>query len=146
MRKEAESRNENLSEADRSKNLQWLVVGASGEKHLVKSTPREPAGEEREWRGRRGSIRGRTIQGGTIQGSGTQRGRGSGSGRGSRVVPMGPRTSTTPAPDQREINQTEISETEESEEMEEDNSGVAERRKRKERNEDNGAVGRPVKH
>ncbi len=98
MWKEAENRNENLSESDRSKNLQWLVVGARGEKRLVKSTPREPVGGEREWRGRRGTIRGGTIRGGTTRGSGTQRGRGlargrgSGTGRGSgaNMVPMGP--------------------------------------------------------
>jgi hypothetical protein len=50
MWKEAESRNEIHSKSDRSKNLQWLVVGARGEKRLVKSTPREPAGGEREWK------------------------------------------------------------------------------------------------
>jgi hypothetical protein len=147
MWKEAENRNENLSESDRSKKLQWLVVGAKGEKHLVKSTPREPVGGEKEWRGRRGTNRGGRIRGGTTRGSGTQRGRGSGTGRrsGANMVPMGPRSSTTPAPEQREMDQTETSETEESEEMEEDDSRVGERRKRKERNEDSGAVGPPVK-
>ena len=153
MWKEAENRNENLSESDRSKNLQWLVVGARGEKRLVKSTPREQTGGEREGRGRRGTIRGGTVRGGPTRGSGTQRGRGlargrgSGTGRGSgaNMVPMGPRPSTTVSPVQRETEQTETSETEESEEMEEDDSRVGERRKRKERNEDSGAMGPPVK-
>jgi hypothetical protein len=153
MWKEAENRNENLSESDRSKNLQWLVVGARGEKRLVKSTPREQTGGEREGRGRRGTIRGGTVRGGPTRGSGTlrgrglARGRGSGTGRGSgaNMVPMGPRPSTTVSPVQRETDQTETSETEESEEMEEDDSRVGERRKRKERNEDSGAMGPPVK-
>ena len=36
MRKEAEMRNENLSEEDRSKNLSWVVVGRKGERKLRK--------------------------------------------------------------------------------------------------------------
>jgi hypothetical protein len=62
MWKEAESRNEKLSDEDRSKNLQWMVVGARGEKRLVKNTRREQDGGQRERRGRGGMIRGRTEQ------------------------------------------------------------------------------------
>jgi hypothetical protein len=40
MSSEAEKRNENLSEEDRSKNLQWMVVGVRGEKRLVKGVLR----------------------------------------------------------------------------------------------------------
>jgi hypothetical protein len=40
MTTEAEKRNENLSEEDRAKNLQWMVVGMRGEKRLVKGLTR----------------------------------------------------------------------------------------------------------
>jgi len=94
MWKEAESRNEKLTEEDKSKNLQWLVVGARGEKRLVKSTRREQDGGQRERRGRGGMTRSRADQrgasrGGMSRASGIQRGRGvtrgrvSGAGRGS---------------------------------------------------------------
>jgi hypothetical protein len=54
MVKEAERRNENLSEEDRAKNVQWAVVGAKGEKRMVKTAAREYTSA----RGR-GSQRGR---------------------------------------------------------------------------------------
>lgn len=41
LEKEAERRNKNLTEEDRSKNWKWLVVGRKGEKRLIKGTPRE---------------------------------------------------------------------------------------------------------
>jgi len=40
-REEAERRNQNLSEEDRSKNLKWMVVGRKGEKRLIKAIERE---------------------------------------------------------------------------------------------------------
>ena len=38
MEREAESRNKELSQEDRAKNLKWLVVGQKGEKRLIKTT------------------------------------------------------------------------------------------------------------
>ena len=165
MWKEAESRNEKLTEEDKSKNLQWLVVGARGEKRLVKSTRREQDGGQRERRGRGGMTRSRADQrgasrGGMSRASGIQRGRGvtrgrvSGAGRGSgaNLTPMGARSEVTATVEQREResqSEMEEGETEEEsegmEEVEEDDSRTGERRKRKERNEDSRAVGPPVK-
>ena len=165
MWKEAESRNEKLTEEDKSKNLQWLVVGARGEKRLVKSTRREQDGGQRERRGRGGMTRSRADQrgasrGGMSRASGIQRGRGvtrgrvSGAGRGSgaNLTPMGARSEVTATVEQRgreSQSEMEEGETEEEsegmEEVEEDDSRTGERRKRKERNEDSRAVGPPVK-
>ena len=165
MWKEAESRNEKLTEEDKSKNLQWLVVGARGEKRLVKSTRREQDGGQRERRGRGGMTRSRADQrgasrGGMSRASGIQRGRGvtrgrvSGAGRGSgaNLTPMGARSEVTATVEQRgreSQSEMEEGETEEEsegmEEVEEDDSRAGERRKRKERNEDSRAVGPPVK-
>lgn len=36
LKNEAEKRNRNLPESDKSKNLQWVVAGACGEKRLTK--------------------------------------------------------------------------------------------------------------
>ena len=165
MWKEAVSRNEKLTEEDKSKNLQWLVVGARGEKRLVKSTRREQDGGQRERRGRGGMTRSRADQrgasrGGMSRASGIQRGRGvtrgrvSGAGRGSgaNLTPMGARSEVTATVEQRgreSQSEMEEGETEEEsegmEEVEEDDSRAGERRKRKERNEDSRAVGPPVK-
>lgn len=40
LRRKAEDLNTKLSEEDRSKNLQWMVVGAKGEKRIIKAVPR----------------------------------------------------------------------------------------------------------
>jgi hypothetical protein len=142
-----------------------MVVGARGEKCLVKNTRREQDGGQRERRGRGGMIRGRTDQRGASRGgmsrvSGMQRGRGVTRGRGSRagrgsganLTPMGARSGAAATVEQREResqSEMEEGETEEEsegmEEAEEDNSRTGERRKRKERNEDSRAVGPPVK-
>ena len=42
LKKEAERRNEALSDDDISKNLKWAVVGAKGQKRLVKTTAKGP--------------------------------------------------------------------------------------------------------
>lgn len=42
--KEAEKRNEERNEEDKSKNLQWLVVGRKGEKRLLKGVDRGRGG------------------------------------------------------------------------------------------------------
>ena len=42
LKREAERRNEQLTEEDRSKNQEWAVVGARGEKRLIKTTARAP--------------------------------------------------------------------------------------------------------
>jgi len=67
LRVEAERRNESeLTEEDKSKNLQWVVVGARGEKRLIKTVERGRGG----WRGRgRGATRGRAYQRGRTRGS-----------------------------------------------------------------------------
>jgi hypothetical protein len=68
LKKEADKRNEHLSEEDKSKNLKWTVVGARGEKRLIKTTVREFHSNRQEWprgggRGMRsrgtGALRGR---------------------------------------------------------------------------------------
>ena len=41
LREEADQRNRQLTEEDRSKNLKWLVVGKRGEKRLIKGMERE---------------------------------------------------------------------------------------------------------
>jgi hypothetical protein len=46
MKKEADRRNTQLAEQDKAKNLQWMVVGARGEKRIIKAVPREQPGEE----------------------------------------------------------------------------------------------------
>ena len=64
MRKEADRRNEmDLTEDDVSKNLIWAVVGARGQKRLVKTTAREQSTNEyqgQRWRGGPGRPRGTT--------------------------------------------------------------------------------------
>jgi hypothetical protein len=67
MKKEAERRTAQLSEEDKAKNLQWLVVGNRGEKRFVKSVPRDPPPKRgsmttrgRGTWGTRGGARGRT--------------------------------------------------------------------------------------
>ncbi len=40
MKVEADDRNENLTEDDLSKNLRWAVVGARGERRLIKTKAR----------------------------------------------------------------------------------------------------------
>jgi hypothetical protein len=44
MNNEAERRNQALTQEDRAKNLQWMVVGARGEKRIVKGTARARGG------------------------------------------------------------------------------------------------------
>ena len=68
MQKEAERRTAQLSEEDKAKNLQWLVVGNRGEKRFVKAVPRDPpprrggmTARGRGTRGTRGGARGRTT-------------------------------------------------------------------------------------
>ena len=46
MQAEAEKRNKNLSEEERSKNLKWMVVGRKGEKRLIKGEERQPPPRE----------------------------------------------------------------------------------------------------
>jgi len=67
MQKEAERRTAQLSEEDKAKNLQWLVVGNRGEKRFVKAVPRDPppkrggmSARGRGTWGTRGGARGRT--------------------------------------------------------------------------------------
>ena len=58
LRDEANKRNTQLTEEDRSKNLRWLVVGKRGEKRLIKGTERE------NQRGRQERERGAEATGG----------------------------------------------------------------------------------
>ena len=79
MRKEAERKNEELTEEDKSKNLRWAVVGARGEKRLIKTTAREQGtGYGTSQRGG-GTTRGRTSEGTRTEGR-----RNEGEGRGRR--------------------------------------------------------------
>jgi len=58
MRKEADRRNrEDLSQEDRSKNLVWSVVGARGEKRIIKTADRGRGGWRGPSRGRGGHPR-----------------------------------------------------------------------------------------
>jgi len=128
MKLEADERNENLTEEDRAKNLQWAVVGARGERRLIKTTARE------QWR-KDQSGRGANF---TQRGSGAVRGMGRGtrgSGRGARGGWTGGRSS--PPARQRE----EELESEEEEDMEEVEAPTA-RGNNKRRNEEE-EEGRP---
>ena len=94
MKKEADKRNAQLSEQDKSKNLRWMVVGARGEKRFVKAVPRDQPAQ-----------RGRP----TVRGRGTRGTRGGGVGgrtSGANNVPIGARPPQAPV-----ITETE-SETE----------------------------------
>lgn len=51
LRREAEKRNEGLSEDDKAKNLRWAVVGARGEKRLVKAAARDQNTDRNSQRG-----------------------------------------------------------------------------------------------
>jgi len=108
MKKEAERRNAQLSEQDQSKNLQWMVLGARGEKRLVKSVPRDPPAQ-----GGRTPARGRGTRG--ARGNLT-RGRASGV----NTIPIRNRASpvTMPMVNTEEESTEEESEMEEQEEME----------------------------
>jgi hypothetical protein len=160
MWKEAESRNETLSEADKSKNLQWMVVGARGEKRLIKCLPKEQTGGER--RGGR-TVRGRASwsgesQRGMSRGSAINRGRGVIRGKnygvprgsGANKTPLGARVTMTVLSEAEPIEfmegtETEGSDTEVEEEPEEDETRNGARRKRKGRNEEGTVVGPPGK-
>jgi hypothetical protein len=52
MNEEAGNRNKELTEDDKAKNLEWMVVGARGEKRIVKGVVRQRGGATR------GSLRG----------------------------------------------------------------------------------------
>lgn len=73
MGREAERRNETRTEEERSKNVEWMVVGKKGEKRLIKGVPRQ-WGE---------GMRGR---GGGVWRGGAERG-GRGLGLGSTLLP-----------------------------------------------------------
>ncbi len=117
MKKEAKRRNAQLSEEDQSKNLQWMVVGARGEKRFVKTIPRDPPAQ----RGRT-PARGRGTRG--TRGGGT-RGRISGS----NTIPIGTRTNTVTEP--AENMEEEPSETESETETETEEGEANNGRKRK---------------
>lgn len=62
----AEELNAERNEDEVAKNLVWMVVGAKGEKRLVKQIPREQSGREQQ---RRGGLRGRPpLRGGAVRG------------------------------------------------------------------------------
>jgi predicted phage tail protein len=104
MKKEADRRNTQLAEQDKSKNLQWLVVGARGEKRIIKAVPREQPAQ-----------RGRPT--GRGRGTTTRRG-GRGNATGANTIPMGPRQGPTQTPPEAETVEEEVSD-EEMEETEE---------------------------
>ena len=114
MKKEAERRNTQLSEDDRSKNLQWLVVGARGEKRFVKSVPRDPPPQGRT------ATRGRGMRGTGVRGAGASRGtRGKTSGANS--IPITGRPAPEPVrrgSKEKETEEEADTETETESEME----------------------------
>ena len=114
MWKEAESRNEKLTEEDKSKNLQWLVVGARGEKRFVKSVPRDPPPQGRT------ATRGRGMRGTGVRGAGASRGtRGKTSGANS--IPITGRPAPEPVrrgSKEKETEEEADTETETESEME----------------------------
>jgi hypothetical protein len=98
MKKEADRRNTQLAEQDKAKNLQWIVVGARGEKRIIKAVPREQPAQ----RGRpTGRGRGTTAKKG-----------GRGSATGANNIPMGPRQGPTQTPPETETAEEEVSEEE----------------------------------
>jgi hypothetical protein len=89
MKKEAERRNEQMPEQDKAKNLQWMVVGARGEKRIIKTVPRDPPAQ-------RGRAAGRGRGGGARDQRGTRGVRGGpdkGIARGANSTPIGSRQS-----------------------------------------------------
>ncbi len=90
MKKEADRRNTQLAEQDKSEKLQWLVVGARGEKRIIKAVPREQPAQ-----------RGRP----------TGRG-GRGNAKGANTIPMGPRQGPIQTPPEAETVEEEVSEEE----------------------------------
>ena len=116
MKKEADRRNTQLAEQDKAKNLQWMVVGARGEKRIIKAVPREQPAQ----RGRpAGRGRGSTIRRG-----------GRGGATGANTTPMGPRqTPSQSAPETETVEEASEEEmtTEETETEPEENEAVSDR-------------------
>jgi hypothetical protein len=117
MKKEADRRNTQLAEQDKAKNLQWMVVGARGEKRIIKAVPREQPAQ----RGRpAGRGRGSTIRRG-----------GRGGATGANTTPMGPRQTPSQSAPETETVEEEASEeemtTEETETEPEENEAVSDR-------------------
>ncbi len=103
IKKEADRRNTQLAEQDKAKNLHWMVVGARGEKRIIKAVPREQPAQ-------RGRPPGRG------RGNTTRRG-GRGGATGANITPMGPRqTPSQTAPEtetvEGKVSEEEMSETE----------------------------------
>jgi hypothetical protein len=143
MKKEAERRNTQLTETDKAKNLEWILVGARGEKRLIKTVPREPVQRTAEVRGRRGQPRG--TRGGTARG-GLSRG---GVASGSNSLPISRREARDP---ERELEtgseEEEETEPESGMEVEEETgerTRVNARGKRKDRSGEKAQGGPPLK-
>jgi hypothetical protein len=98
MKKGADRRNTQLAEQDKAKNLQWMVVGARGEKRIIKAVPREQPAQ-------RGRPPGRG------RGSTTRRG-GRGGATGANITPMGPRQTPSQTAPEKETVEGEVSEEE----------------------------------
>jgi hypothetical protein len=62
LRREVERKNEELTEEDKSKNLQWALVGGKGEKRLIKTVRKEWTRGRRASRGTGGERGGRARQ------------------------------------------------------------------------------------
>jgi hypothetical protein len=146
MKKEAERRNTQLTETDKSKNLEWLVVGARGEKRLIKTLPRDqPAQRVGEVRGKRGRPRG--TRGGTVRG-GLSRGA---VASGSNSIPIGNRPETRVSEKETESEgEEEDTEGETETEMDIEEETAQETRedtrgKRKKRSGEKANVGPPLK-
>jgi hypothetical protein len=140
LKKEAEKRNAQMTEQDRSKNLQWMVVGARGDKRLIKTVPREQTVQRGHATGR-----GRGNRGQRVSGMGTSRGM----ARGANRTPVGTRPSQAAL--QRETveennSEEEMSPTEEEEEMEEEaeTEAVSTAKSQTDRRKRKGSGGRAV--
>jgi hypothetical protein len=128
MKKEAEKRNNLMSESEKAKNLEWIVVGARGEERLIKTVPREqPSRRGGETRGGRGRLRG--SRGGITRG---------GLASGSNSIPIGNGPETTETEMETGVEGETDPETEEEE-------VVGTRRKGRKRSGDKASMGPPTK-
>jgi len=124
MREEMHRRNAALPEEDRAKNLEWAVVGARGERRLIKTTARvqRPQGSQNAAAARGapgGRGRGMVARGAAATRGAPHptRGTNRGTGRGARAATRG---GTQPQVHAQAADQMEVGGEEEEEEEEED--------------------------
>jgi hypothetical protein len=113
MLKEAEDRNEGLTEEDRSKNLEWMVVGARGERRLIKGVKRPAANPGRPQQAAARTVPTPALLPGLPQPGPWDPRVG---GRGGAAAARGTGTKRKKGPQRQQIDRDEAEETEDEEE------------------------------